>query len=135
MFSVFNPSKCTHLEQWAADTAALGEQLGVQCFAQGSHLSRGQFLPEPRYEPTTSDYKSNALFARPRLPSSFSSFYCHWIGMQFNFRDYTQRCNNIITTYTWTTKPNQIHVKHMNEAGKTIKCSSKYRNDCTVHKD
>ncbi len=25
MFSAFNPSKCTHLEQWAADCAAPGE--------------------------------------------------------------------------------------------------------------
>ncbi len=45
--SAFNPSKCTHtvvnihLEQWAANAAAPGEQLGVQCLAQGSHLSRG----------------------------------------------------------------------------------------------
>ncbi len=29
------------MEQWAADTAAPGEQLGVRCLAQGSHLSRG----------------------------------------------------------------------------------------------
>ncbi len=54
VFSAFNPSKCTHLEQWAADTAVPGEQLGVQCLAQGSHLSHGQFLlerdsnPQPR---------------------------------------------------------------------------------------
>ncbi len=27
VFSAFNPSKCTHLEQWAADTAAPREQL------------------------------------------------------------------------------------------------------------
>ncbi len=39
----------------------------IQCLAQGSHLSRGQFLPEPRFEPTTSCYKSNALSTRPRL--------------------------------------------------------------------
>ncbi len=53
--SAFNPSKCTHTavnththtknthpEQWAAIYAAApGEQLGVQCLAQGSHLSRG----------------------------------------------------------------------------------------------
>ncbi len=25
VFSAFNPSKCTHLEQWAADCAAPGE--------------------------------------------------------------------------------------------------------------
>ncbi len=39
----------THLEQWAADTAAPREQLGVRCLAQGSHLSRGQLLP--RFDP------------------------------------------------------------------------------------
>ncbi len=50
--SAFNPSKCTHTavnthtvnthpEQWAANAAAPGEQLGVQCLAQESHLSRG----------------------------------------------------------------------------------------------
>ncbi len=64
VFSAFNP----HLEQWAAVAAAPGEQSGVQCLAQGSHLSRGQFLPEPRFEPTTSGYKSNTLSTRPRLP-------------------------------------------------------------------
>ncbi len=45
VFSAFNPSKTTH---------TLG----------GSHLSRGQFLPEPRFEPTTSGYKSDALSIR-----------------------------------------------------------------------
>ncbi len=54
----------THLEQWAADTATSGEQSGVRCLAQGSHLSRGQFLPEPRFEPTTSGYKCDALSIR-----------------------------------------------------------------------
>ncbi len=69
----------THLEQWAADAAASGEQSGVRpgssrgfvrgavggsCLAQGSHLSRGQFLPEPRFEPTTLGYKSDALSIR-----------------------------------------------------------------------
>ncbi len=57
VFSAFNPSiksAQTHLEQWVADTAAPGEQLGVRCLAQESHLSRGQFLPEPRFKPTTS---------------------------------------------------------------------------------
>ncbi len=51
----------THLKQWAANAAAPGEQLGVWCLAQGFHLSRGQFLPEPRLEPTTLGYKSDPL--------------------------------------------------------------------------
>ncbi len=38
--------------------------LEVRCLAQGSHLSHGQFLPEPRFEPTTSGYKSDALSIR-----------------------------------------------------------------------
>ncbi len=46
-----------------------GEQLGVRCLAQGSHLSRGQFLPEPRFEPTTSGYKSDALSIRATTAS------------------------------------------------------------------
>ncbi len=58
----------THLEQWAAYDAAPGEQLGVRCLAQGSHLSCGQFLAEPRFEPTTLGYKSNPLSTRPWLP-------------------------------------------------------------------
>ncbi len=62
--SAFNPSKRTHLEQWAADTAASREQLGVRCLAQGSHLRRGQFLPELRFESTTSGYMSDALSIR-----------------------------------------------------------------------
>ncbi len=33
-----------------------------------TRVSRGQFLPEPRFEPTTSGYKSNI---RPRLPCIF----------------------------------------------------------------
>ncbi len=54
--------------QWAANIAAPGEQLGVRCLAQGSHLSRGHFLPKPGFEPTTLGFKSNALSIRPRLP-------------------------------------------------------------------
>ncbi len=65
-----HPSTHTHLEQWAADAAAPGEQLGVRCLPQGSHLSRGQFLPEPRFEPRTSGYQFNALSIRPRLPQN-----------------------------------------------------------------
>ncbi len=75
MFSTFNLSRCTHLEQWAADAAVPGEQSGIWCLAQGSQLSRGQFLLEPRFEPTTSGYMSDALSIRPRLPIK-SAFAC-----------------------------------------------------------
>ncbi len=71
MFSAFNPSKSTHT--WSSGQPTLrrpGSSLGVRCIAQGSHLSRGQFLPEPRFKPTTSGYKSNALSIRPWLPHS-----------------------------------------------------------------
>ncbi len=72
VFSAFNPSKRTHLEQWEADTAASGEQLGVRYLAQGSHLSRGQFLSQPRFKPTTLDYKSNTLSNDPQLPRALT---------------------------------------------------------------
>ncbi len=49
----------THLEQRAANAAVPGEQLGVLCLVQGFHLSGGQFLPEPRFEPT---YKACCCF-------------------------------------------------------------------------
>ncbi len=65
----------THLEQWAADAVASGEQSGVRCLAQGSHLSRGQFQPEPRFEPTTSGYKSDALSIRAPHWSTFEALW------------------------------------------------------------
>ncbi len=55
----------THPEQWVANAAAPREQLGVQCLARGTHLSRGiegrerihsphpKFLPDLRLEPAT----------------------------------------------------------------------------------
>ncbi len=56
MFSAFNPSKCTHLEQWAADIAAPGEQSWTFCWSRDSN-------PQPW---VTSGFKSNALSIRPR---------------------------------------------------------------------
>ncbi len=55
MFSAFNPSKCTHLEQWAADCAAAGEQSWTSCRSRDSN-------PQPW---VTSGFKSNALSIRP----------------------------------------------------------------------
>ncbi len=55
MFSAFNPSKCTHLEQWAADSAAPGEQSWTSCRSRDSN-------PQPW---VTSGFKSNALSIRP----------------------------------------------------------------------
>ncbi len=43
VFSAFNPSKCTHLEQW-------GSRL---CSARGAVVD---FLSEPGFEPTTLGY-------------------------------------------------------------------------------
>ncbi len=37
VFSAFNPSKCTHLEQWAADCAAPGEQSWTSCQSRDSN--------------------------------------------------------------------------------------------------
>ncbi len=55
VFSAFNPSKCTHLEQWAADCAAPGEQSWTSCWSRDSN-------PQPW---VTSGFKSNALSIRP----------------------------------------------------------------------
>ncbi len=60
MFSAFNPSKCTHLEQWAADCAAPGEQLWTSCRSRDSN-------PQPW---VTSGFKSNALSIRPTTARS-----------------------------------------------------------------
>ncbi len=59
------------MEQWAADIAVPGEQLGFGALPKGLNLSHGHFLPEPGFEPqpwVTSGFKSNALSIRPRLP-------------------------------------------------------------------
>ncbi len=66
--SITSSEMCSlHLTHTSAHTpGAVGG--GVRCLAQGSHLSRGQYLPEPRFDPTTSGYKSDALSTRPRLP-------------------------------------------------------------------
>ncbi len=73
VFSAFNPSKCIHtLGAVSRRCGARGAVFGVWCLAQGCHLSRGWFLPELRFEPTTSGYKSNALSIRPRLPCTIS---------------------------------------------------------------
>ncbi len=73
----------THMEQWAAIYAAEpGEQLGVRCLAQGSHLSRGieggesagYSLP-PTYNPCRLETRTRGLWVtsptltiRPWLP-------------------------------------------------------------------
>ncbi len=92
-----------------------GEQSGVRCLAQGSHLSHGQFLPELRFEPTTSGYKSNALSIRPRLESrgrvekliaqvtwspvlSFHSLW--WFGVQ---------CHLLVLVHCVFWKPTSLH--------------------------
>ncbi len=55
MFSAFNPSKRTHLEQWAADCAAPGEQSWTSCQSRDAN-------PQPW---VTSGFKSNALSISP----------------------------------------------------------------------
>ncbi len=57
MFSAFNPSKCTHLEQWAADCAAPGgavdfgagiriHNLGLPRVSSPTLYPLGQRLPD-----------------------------------------------------------------------------------------
>ncbi len=55
VFSAFNPSKCTHLEQRAADCAAPWEQSWTSCRSRDSN-------PQPW---VISGFKSNALSIRP----------------------------------------------------------------------
>ncbi len=87
----------THPEQWVANAAAPGEQLGVQCLAQG-HLSRGieggesagYSLPPPtipagpEIRTRPSGYKSDSLTIRPRLPllnNKFNKLYKHTLTL------------------------------------------------------
>ncbi len=51
VFSAFNPSKCTHLEQWAADSAT-----GDPGHSPGARGTVVDFLSEPGFEPTTLGY-------------------------------------------------------------------------------
>ncbi len=67
------PTVNTHPEQWAANTVAPREQLGVRCLAQG-HLSCGiEALPPPTVpaglETRTCDLRvtNPTLYIRPRL--------------------------------------------------------------------
>ncbi len=66
MFSAFNPSKCTHLEQWAADCAAPGEQSWTSCRSRDSN-------PQPW---VTSGFKSNALSIRPTTALLYAPLLC-----------------------------------------------------------
>ncbi len=70
VFSAFNPSNCTHTPGAVGGrcSSARGAVGGLVLLLKGLTSVRGQFLPEPRFEPTTSGYKSNALSIRPRLP-------------------------------------------------------------------
>ncbi len=78
----------THPEQWAAIyVTAPGEQLGVRCLVQGSHLSRGIeggerqcfTLTPPTYNSCRTwdsnsqplGYESDSLTIRPRLPPQY----------------------------------------------------------------
>ncbi len=72
----------THREQWAANARRPGSSWGFDALLKGLtsvvvlkvertlviHSPHWQFLPDPRLEPTTSGYKSDALSIRLRLP-------------------------------------------------------------------
>ncbi len=77
--SAFNPSKCTHTVVNTHPEPMLRRPGSSWGFGLTSvvvlkvermlviHSPHRQFLPDPRFEPTTSGYKSNALSMRPRL--------------------------------------------------------------------
>ncbi len=75
-FSAFNPSKCTHLEQWAADCAAPGEQSWTSCRSRDSN----------RQPWVTSGFKSNALSIRPTT----AHFLFHWAVKNLCYTRYVQ---------------------------------------------
>ncbi len=120
LFSAFNPSKCTHTwssghththththpEQWATEAAAPGEQLGVRCLAQGSHLSHVQFLPEPRFEPTTLGYKTNSLSIRTTTARVIMCWLIQLITV--HLRWYFGRLRKVHTTPCSSLKPDLL---------------------------
>ncbi len=73
VFSAFNPSKCTHTLGAVSRRCGAREQSfwGLVPCTRVPPQS-WWFLPELRFEPTTSGYKSNALSIRPRLPCTIS---------------------------------------------------------------
>ncbi len=70
MFSAFNPSKCRHLEQRAADCAVPGEQSWTSCRSRDSN-------PQPW---VTSGFKSNALSIRPTTALIIIIFLAEYTG-------------------------------------------------------
>ncbi len=72
VFPAFNPPKCTHLEQWAADCEAPGEQFwGINALLKGLTSVVDTFCQSRDSNPqpwVTLGFKSNALSIRPRLP-------------------------------------------------------------------
>ncbi len=68
VFSAFNPSKSTHT--WSSGQSSLRRpesswRFGALLKGLTSDVDNSG---EPRFEPTTSGYKSNTLSIRPRLP-------------------------------------------------------------------
>ncbi len=80
-----HPSAHTHLEQWAADTAAPGEQLGVRCLAQGSHVDNScrsrDTNPQPRVTSPT------LYSVEPRLLDI--CWFCNVVTMLFVYANST----------------------------------------------
>ncbi len=90
VFSAFNPSKCTHLEQWAADCAVPGEQSWTSCRSRDSN-------PQPW---VTSGFKSNALSIRPTT-AQHPSGHSHALSQ---------------ITHTWPPSVNPPHLLSTNQA-------------------
>ncbi len=70
--SAFNPFKCTHTRSSGQPMLRPGEQLGVQCLAQGSHLSRGIEGGENAHyslPPTDNSCRSRDSNLQPRVTS------------------------------------------------------------------
>ncbi len=102
VFSAFNPSKCTHLEQWAADCAAPGEQSWTSCRRRDSN-------PQPW---VTSGFKSNALSIRPTTADERNGFAENVTTLLTNGYSVVNGCRQNKRSNSWSkhhNNPQEIH--------------------------
>ncbi len=110
MFSAFNPSKCTNLEQWAANCAAPGRGLPV---------GAGIRTPQPW---VTSGFKSNALSIRPTTALKLSRLWSHAVmsGLATYISDYSNIGCVEILTFIY-----MLNVLHITSSF-MLKCHARY---------
>ncbi len=107
VFSAFNPSKCTHLEQWAADCAAPGEQSWTSCRSRDSNPQLW----------VTSGFKSNALANAIHEGGSCASFI---VPGWWNELPTPIRNAESLTIFKWHLKTHLLH-HHLTSSKNKIK--------------